>query len=423
MKLSRTVSLTATFIALSLSLRAPSPASSYDEQEAVRPNVLVILTDDQDVDSLAAMRKLMSYPEGSWIHFANAFVPTSLCGPSRATLLTGQYPHHHRVTTNKNGVRLDEQTLLPVWLDDAGYNTVFIGKYHLRAGAKYVPLGWDQRLMPKGADDVDVYSQAAVNYVQTATTTEPWFMMLSYLAPHAVANPPERYRDTPLELPPPPPNVNELDVSDKPSWVRQYPLLKEYVLRKWRMEQLNSWRETLAIDDGVADIVTTLRDTGQLENTLIIFVGDNGMSWGSHRKIGKWCPYEECSRVPLLIRYPEASDNRTVEQLVSVVDLAGTIAAYTGVTPTRPQDGQNLLPLMNGETGEWRNSVLLERHINDDYVGIRVPGWKYIEYRKGFRELYDLTLDPYEMENVAGRPEYMAQQAELALELDALLGE
>lgn len=423
MKLSPTISPAATFVALSLSLQALQPAQPSEIPEVVRPNVLIILTDDQDSESVPAMRKLMAYPEGAWVHFTNAFTPTSLCAPSRATLLTGQYPHHHTVTTNKNTAQLNENTMLPVWLNDAGYNTVMIGKYHLRIGTKYMPPGWDIRLAPKGKNDVDAYNTAAVNYIQNAPASTPWLMMVSYKAPHAIANPPERYRDTPMTLPPVHPNVNELDVSDKPGWLRRYPLLSDSDLAKWRHEQLNSWRETLAIDDGVADMVAALKATGQLNRTLIIYVGDNGMSWGSHRKIGKWCPYEECSRVPLLIRYPGAVGNRTVDNLVSMVDLANTIAAYVGVTPNRAQDGQNLLPLLNGNSAGWRNSVLLERHINDRYVGIRVPGWKYIEYRSGFRELYNLTTDPYEMQNVAGRPENAAQQTQLASQLHTLLGE
>ena len=421
MKLAPTISLAATFVALSLSLQAPQPVASQDVPEAVRPNILLILTDDQDVESVPAMRKLMTYPEGSWVNFTNAFTPTSLCAPSRATLLTGQYPHNHTVTTNKNTAQLNEYTMLPVWLNDVGYNTVMIGKYHLRPGTKYMPPGWDRRLTPKGANDIDAFSEAAVNYVRSAPANAPWLMLLSYKAPHAIANPPERYRNTQMTLPPVHPNVNELDVSDKPAWLRGYPLLSNSALQKWRNEQLNAWRETLAIDDGVANLVAALKETGQLNNTLIIFLGDNGMSWGSHRKIGKWCPYEECSRVPLLIRYPQATGNRTVDKLVSVVDLAGTIAAYTNVTPNRAQDGQNLLPLLNGNTSGWRNSVLLERHINDHYVGIRVPGWKYLEYRSGFREMYDLTADPYEMQNVAGQTQYAAQQAQLAQQLHALL--
>ncbi len=423
MRVSHAVSLTATFVALSVSLYQSGlnrpPIVEAEQTSATRPNVLVILTDDQDVDSLPVMRHLMSYPEGSWVNFTNAFVSVSLCAPARATLLSGQYSEHHRVTTNANGERLNENLLLPVWLDSAGYNTALMGKYHIRVGAKYMPPGWDKRINPKGASDVDAYNQAALNYIQN--TTSPWFLLVSYMAPHAVANPPDRYKNTDVNLPPPRPNVNELDVSDKPAWLRQYPLLTSTTLEKWRREQTNAWRETLAIDDGVAAFVAKLKDTGQLNNTLIIFVGDNGMSWGSHRKIGKWCPYEECSRIPLLIRYPGTADNRVDTHLVGMVDLAATIAEYTGVTPQLAQDGHSLVPLLrNADASQWRESVLLERHINDDYFGIRVPGWKYIEYRRGFRELYDLQADPYEMQNVANQARYADIQAQLAQQLQAI---
>jgi arylsulfatase A-like enzyme len=124
--------------------------------------------------------------------------------------------------------------------------------------------------------------------------------------------------------------------------------------------------------------------------------------------------------VPLLIRFPGARGNRIEERFVSTVDLAPTIAEYAGVTPTLRQDGRSLLPLLNNTATQWRNSVLLERHINDDYYGIRVPGWNYVEFNSGFRELYDLSADPYEMQNVANQSQYAARQAELAAQLQAI---
>ena len=124
--------------------------------------------------------------------------------------------------------------------------------------------------------------------------------------------------------------------------------------------------------------------------------------------------------IALLIRYPGAQGNRTETRLVSNVDITATITQYAGVTPTIPQDGRSLMPLLTNSATSWRNSVLLERHVNDDYYGIRVPGWKYIESQSGFKELYDLTNDPYEMQNVANRPQHAAIQANLAQQLQAI---
>jgi len=422
-KIAHAVSLAATFVALSLTLQQP-PQSAPETQatEPARPNVLVIMTDDQDVDGLPVMRRLMTYPEGSWIQFNNAFNNEALCAPSRATLLTGQYSHHHRVTTNALGNQMDDRNTLAVWLDSAGYKTALIGKYHLATNrpSRYVPPGWDIYRKSKLANEADARSQAGVDYIRS--TIGPWFLWLSYYAPHAVADPPARYVNSTVFVPDVHPNVNEADVSDKPAWVRKFPLLSAATLQKWRREQVNAQRETMAIDDGVANIVTALKDTGQLNNTLIIFVGDHGISWGSHRKIGKWCPYEECIRMPLLIRYPGTTGNRVETRYVSNVDLAKTILEFTGVTTSSPLDGRSLIPLLNDTASQWRNSVLLERHIADDYFGVRVPGWKYLEYESGYRELYDLTADPWEMQNIARNPAYASKMAELAAELDELLG-
>jgi arylsulfatase A-like enzyme len=429
MQLSRAVPLAATFIALSLSLQQPpAPASDTSAPGTAaieRPNIVVIMTDDQDIESLPAMRKLMAYPQGSWINFTNTFANDSVCCPSRATLLTGQYSHRHGVTTNALAFKMNDAHTLPVWLDNAGYNTAIIGKYlnnwRRNRPRGYRPPGWDTFSVKDNIDNVDTVTQMAVDYLKAARP--PYFLYLSYAAPHAPAKPPARYANANVFTPPVRPNVNEADVSDKPHWVRKFPLLTPEVLTQWRAEQVNSQREVLALDDGVESVIAALKTTGQLNNTLVIFIGDNGMSWGSHRKIGKWCPYEECSRVPLFIRYPGQAGNRTEAHFVSNADLTATIAAYAGVTPTIPQDGRSLIPLLQNPAGPWRDSVLLERHVADDYFGIRLPGWTYLEYESGYKELYDLAADPYQMQNVARMPAYQAKVAELAGQLHALLGQ
>ena len=161
---------------------------------------------------------------------------------------------------------------------------------------------------------------------------------------------------------------------------------------------------------------------GQFDNTLIIFMSDNGFSWGAHRYIRKQCAYEECSKIPLLIRYPGLPGNREESRLVSNVDLAATIAEYAGVTPKLPQNGKSLIPLITNTAIDWKDEVLLERNGTGAFAfyGIRIPGWKYVEYVKGDKELYDLHADPYELQNLADRPEYEAMQTQLAQRLRAL---
>ena len=420
MKLPHAASLAATFVALSLSLQAlDPPPSAAAETPQTRPNIVVIMTDDQDVDSLPVMRHLLSHPEGSWVQFSNAFVNLSVCGPSRATLLTGQYPHHNGVTGN-DGKRLNTTNILPVWLDNAGYHTGLVGKYlnNVSVSPRHPIPGMDYyNGIEKKRRDVDAYSSAAVDFINSST--DPFFLYLSYKGPHKAAHPPARYRDVDAYLPEFRPNVNELDLSDKPAYWRKMKLLSPAQLRMWEAERLNSQRELMGIDDGILQVINALKAKGILDNTLIIFTADNGFTWGSHRKVNKLCPYEECSNVPLFIRFPGQQGNRVDTNVVSNVDLAATIADYAGVNPGIPQDGQSLIPLLEDPGTEWPNEVLLQRHLNS-YYGIRTQDWKYIEYTTGERELYDLNADPYEMQSVHGQAPYQAIQSNLASKLAGL---
>ena len=424
MRLSHAVSLGAVFAALSVALQAtPTPPTEPATPDMARPNIVVIMTDDQDVDSLPVMRRLMANPGGSWVNFTNAFTNISLCAPSRAAFLTGQYGHRSGVTGN-DGMRIKDANTLPVWLDEAGYRTGLVGKYLNgfpgRLGWRYTPPGWDHfHVFRERKRDNDLYAAEAVGFINESDA--PFFLYLSFKGPHKGAHPPVRYREVDAYVPPPRPNVNEADNSDKPLSMRRLPKLQSATLRVWQEERLDSQRELLAIDDGIQAIVDALAAKGVLDNTMIIFTADNGFSWGSHRHIGKLCPYEECSNVPLLIRFPGVAGNRVETSVVSNVDLPATIADYAGVTPGLPQDGRSLLPLLEGTADDWPNAVLLERPANA-YFGVRAAGWKYIEYtRTGERELYDLTADPYEMENRAGQAAYQTVQADLARVLAGLL--
>jgi arylsulfatase A-like enzyme len=259
----------------------------------------------------------------------------------------------------------------------------------------------------------------AVDFIYTVQ--EPYFLWVAYQAPHLPAEPPARYQNANVCIPPDRPNFNEANVSDKPNWVRSKPQLRNRQIQQWRAERAASQRELLAIDDGIQRIIDTLKAESQLDNTLIIVTADNGFSWGSHRLTQKYCVYEECSRVFLLIRYPGLSGNRDVAHVVSNVDLAATIAEVAGVTPMLPQDGQSLVPLMLNPTTSWENATLLEKPGKKiGYYAVRVPDWKYVELLNGSKELYDLRADPYELINVAGQPAHAATQSALAAQLAAL---
>ena len=242
------------------------------------------------------------------------------------------------------------------------------------------------------------------------------------MPPHHWAKPLRTYANADVYTPPDPPNFNEADVSDKPTWVRELPLLSQSTIDTWHTERIASQRALLGVDDGIQQIVEALKAKGQLDNTMIIYMADHGFSWGAHRHILKECAYEECSKFPLLIRFPDLTGNREEPRLVSNVDLAATIADYAGIIPELPQDGKSFIALLTNTANGWNEEVLLERSGTDKFAfyGIRVPGWKYVEYDNGDKELYDLTKDPYELENLADQPEYQAKQSELARRLQRL---
>lgn len=390
-----------------------------------KPNIVIVMSDDQDMDSLPVMRKLMANPEGSWVNFTHAFSNTSICTPARATLLTGQYSHTNGILGNNWGADFNNDNTLAVWLDDAGYKTALIGKFlHYQPGEngderkQYDMPGWD--LYSISYLTVDEHTQEAVDFISDAKS--PFFLWLAYRAPHKTADPPPRYEDIDVYVPPDRPNFNEKDMSGKPEYMRKQPLLTPEEIIGLRKERANSQRELLAVDDGIESVVNALKAKGELDNTMIIFVGDNGFSWGSHRLYEKLCPYEECSMVPLFIRYPGTGENRIEEHFVSMVDLAATIADYAGVKPKLPQDGRSFLPLLNGTAPWWDDTVLLEKVAGRNaHYAARSPGWTYVEYITGEKELYDLTADPYQLKNLAGKPGYAVQQAVMAQKLYYLL--
>jgi arylsulfatase A-like enzyme len=391
--------------------------------ELKRPqNIVVVMTDDQDYKSLPVMRKLMAYPEGSWVNFTGAYVNDSICGPTRATFLTGQYSHATGVIGNSYGHLLDDKNTLPVWLDKAGYRTGLVGKYlnHFRwdRGDAYVPPGWDSFFgRPELIGDADKHTDRAVAFIRSSTP--PFFLHVPYPDPHHPAVPVARYANADVFVPPVSPSVKEQDVSDKPTWIRKLPLLTPRERDQWNKERVASQRTLLAIDDGVQRIVDILKATGQLDNTMIVFLADSGFSWGEHRKVKKHCANEECSRFPLLIRYPGLEGNREESRIVSNVDLVSTFLDVAQVTPGLRQDGRSLLPVITNSVTDWHEEALLEVRVGPErmFYGIRIPWWMYAEYDNGDRELYDMAADPHQLTNLAGVPAQARIQAQLSQRL------
>lgn len=438
----------------------PSPTPTVTPRPG-RPNFLVIMTDDQDYASWAEphtladrrgrpmvndgapvqgyampfLRSAITSPvEPGWVEYRDATVVTALCGPSRASVLTGVRAggsQGHGVLTNGQIDRMDENRALPVWLTRQGYQMALFGKYNFgsREKDRPKPPGWTR--FELGGTAATVFAKGESYIRGRASDAGPFCLFLCPVDPHAPARPQPQFARINLIPAPAPPNYDEPDVSDKPGWVKA--LRRVGPENRFRKDRTKVAQTLMGVDQGIAAVVEALRDTGQLENTVIIFTSDNGLSFGSHRLVYKDSPYEESVHVPLLIRYPWLTRNHVEERTVSHLDLTATIVDLAEATADRPLMGQSLMPIAEAPPTFWEGIAYFEGHGRDDrtprgnrppFRGLRVGGdgvggrWSYVEYPvTGEVELYDLTADPFQLENVAGRPEYAAVQDLLAARL------
>jgi arylsulfatase A-like enzyme len=401
------------------------------------------------------------------VTFDNNFVSYSLCCPSRATFLTGQYAHNHGVWSNSppdgGYYKLDSSNTLPVWLQRAGYQTIHLGKYLNGYGTRSpteIPPGWgewygtpdpstyrylDYKINENGklvtyghaaADyKTDVEARKAVDIIgRQAADPRPFFLWVAFLAPHsggprdpddpaglATPSPAPRHRNFFATQPlPVPPSFNEADVSDKPAAIRNRPLMTAAKIAAVRENYQQRLESLMAVDDAVGLIVNQLAAIGKLDNTYILFTSDNGFFHGEHRvPSGKVLLYEPSIRVPLIMRGPSIPAGQHRSQFVSNIDLARTILAVTGAQPGRVQDGRSLLPFARDPLLHSGRDLLLE---TPTYAAIRTPNWLYAEYVTGERELYNLAHDPDELTSLHMDPRYTAIQADLARRLARLRG-
>ena len=411
-----------------------APPSSAQEPADERPSVLLIVTDDQRWDTLWAMPEVQRSLVTPGVTFENAFTTSSLCCPSRASILTGAYPHTTGVYTQglpHGGFRrFEDSTTIATQLRRTGYRTGYFGKYldsyQSDALAGYVPPGWDRwvafvhsqyfdyGLSVDGTIEehgyapedysTDVLAGAADAFIRSSNG--PILTVFAPAAPHEPAVPARADESLFGDLPPwTPPAFDEVDLSDKPGYVRAFRHLG--VQRTAELEQLrrDQYRSLQAVDRAVGRLLDALEDTGRLDRALVIFTSDNGLLWGEHRWLKKEVPYEEAIRVPLVVRADAIAARSRDEHLVANVDLAPTIADAAGVD-LPDAEGASLLPLMRGETPPWRSALLIE-HVRGTnpiptYCAIRTPNQLFVRYETGERELYDLVSDPAQLENLAG---------------------
>jgi N-acetylglucosamine-6-sulfatase len=427
----------------------------------------LILTDDQPATMLDPLPNLqMDLVGDRGVTFGHALVTTPLCAPSRASILTGRYANQHGIFTNflPNGFfALDDSSTVATWLHDAGYRTGLFGKYINGYGGQvppnhtgttpYRPPGWDEwhalRELafydyytidneigtPHGATpadySTDVLAAEAVDFIRSSGT-QPFLLYFAPYAPHEPATPAPRLAGSYAGVPPwRPPSYDEADVSDKAKWLRENtpPLTAEEVAYADALypKMLESLR---AVDDAIAAIMAALREMGRDEDTLVVFTSDNGFALGEHRRMGKLCGYEECTRVPMVIRYPRLDAAPHVDsRIVANIDLAPTFAELAGATPASAVDGTSLLPLLDGSAQTWRTDILFEMPLGGDvapFSAVASDRWSYVEYKLippllgEEAELFDLDTDPYELMSVDGDPAHHDVQAALAARLREL---
>ena len=454
----RTVALLASMaLAVLLTYAASGSAPTAGAQTSpAKPNFVFILADDMRTDDLKYMPKTRSLLGQQGMRFGNAYVSNALCCPSRATIMRGQYAHNTGVWGNINGPDAgwqgyqnhgNEQDNVATRLNNAGYRTGLFGKYFngYDKGTTYVPPGWDRwfalfgfRYLGYDANDngriahfgtaeddyvTDVLSRRTEGFIRASVEAgEPFFAYVAPIAPHGPANPARRHQHTyDGEKAPRLPSFNEGNVSDKPPWISSLPRLSTNQIAQIDNRHENRVETLQALDDLVEGVVDKLRAEEALRNTYVVFTSDNGWQEGEHRiPKEKTQPYEESSRVPLIIRGPGVQADSPTHKLALNTDFFPTFTDLAGMQTPSYVDGRSLRPVLNGSATTWRSAILMERRSGDaSFYGIRASGGrKYLEYGGGFRELYDLNSDPYERVNTYYNTS--SPPAYLAARLDAL---
>ncbi len=417
-----------------------------------RPSFLIIITDDQRYDTMAYMPETRARIFEQGATFNRGYVTTPLCCPSRSSVLTGLYAHHHNVLVNRHP--LAPETLV-AGLHASGYLTGVVGKY-----LNSYPVSDDDGPLPEfdywvahgsldgGGDyfntrlNVQGEWQTFTRYLthverdfalefldQAAQSGQPFFLLLGLHAPHTPTQPAPGDEALYADLEPfRPPNFNEGNLTDKPRWIQQEGRLPPYQVEEndiWRLDQLRTLKSA---DEAVAALMDRLESLGRLDNTVVIFMSDNGVLWNEHGQRGKILLYEPSIRVPIGLRYPPLVPEPIQEdRFVLNIDLAPTIYELAGVQPPYPLDGRSLIPLLRGEADDWREDFVIESWHQGRGLslrGLHTERYVYIEtwYSQTDHdtELYDLQADPYQLESQHAGPASAALLEALRARLEAL---
>ncbi len=442
---------------------------------AKRPNILFILTDDQrwDALSLAGHRHLRTPNidrlgrEG--VYFRNAFCTTSLCSPSRASILSGLYAHAHGVTNNFT----EYPAALPSFprvLQAAGYDTAYIGKWHMgedndeprpgfnwfvthKGQGKYFDtefnLNGRRREVVKGYY-THVVTGMAEDWLRRPRDGKPWLLMIGHKAPHSFYFPEPKYERTFAQVPVPYPETAFM-LDDKPAWIRERLYTWHGIygpLFEWRKKFPDDspaavkdfeamtrayWGTILSVDDSVGRLHALLRERGELDNTIIVFMSDNGILNGEHGMVDKRTAHEPSMRVVQLVRYPGLTPTdrpRVIDQQVLTVDVAPSLLELAGAPALTGIHGRSWKQLVQQGDPAWRKSWLYHYNYEKQFPytpnvrAVRTESWKYSRSPHGDggpdrhrAELYNIEFDPDERRNLIDHPRYAGVVAEMQREL------
>ena len=454
------------------------PIGLRAHEKPSKPNIVFILTDDHRYDAMGFMgHPFLKTPnmdrlakEG--VHLQNAIVTTSLCSPSRASILTGMYAHNHRVVDNYNPISPDI-TLFPELLQKAGYETAFIGKWHMgdtdaprpgfdywlsfkgqgtywpdgRGTSRSVPQNNNEgfningKRVPQKGYITDELTDYAIDWLKNRQSAKPFFVYISHKAVHSDFVAADRHRGTykNKKVPESPaiPKTVSTFYKNKPMWLQNQRNSRHGVDYAYNLDDFEldnyyqRYTETLlAVDENVGQIIQYLEKNGELDNTIIIYMGDNGFQFGEHGLIDKRTAYNASIKVPLLIRYPEwIKPGLEVDEVVANIDIAPTLLEIAGTAVPPEMDGKSFLPLIRGESVSWRKHILYEYYWENNYpytpttFAVLTDRYKYIHYYGiwDIDELYHRNNDPAEINNLIHDPKYAEVVNQLKDELTTLL--
>lgn len=442
-----------------------SPFSLEKIPDSQPKNVIFILSDDHRYDFMGFTGKVpfletpnMDKMANQGAHIVNAFVTTSLCSPSRASILTGQYAHHHTVVDNQSPVP-GSAIFFPQYLQETGYATAYVGKWHMGHENDEPRKGFDhwvsfrgqgvyynptlningERVEYKDSTYItDLLSDHAVEWLENRQSEKPFFLYLSHKAVHAEFYPAKRhqkkYRGEEISYPKtmfPPEDRDTVVQEGNENFFYNYGELPE-----WVKEQRHSWHgvdymyhgainfeefyyryceSLLAVDESIGRVLDYLENENLLESTIVIYMGDNGFSFGEHGLIDKRHAYEESIRVPLLVYSPpNISPGTKIEQVIQNIDIAPTILEMGGLKMPENMDGKSFNPILNGESIPWRDKVFYEYYWERPFpqtptvFAVRTDRYKFIRYHGiwDINEMYDLQNDPMEANNLIRSPEH-----------------